>query len=274
MARCVWGIGGGSDFYTACSLARPSDIILTSLSPIVIDNGINLAETVSKYTGKPYQLQGKGPQSAKKSYTCYSKHISPDLCMILNDARRPKSYGVVIPPQEFPEAFERCCSEVLQLLNGCTILAVDTGGDSLRGIVPNMGDNDISGLFGNTRDTRDSDSLRVIRIITKSCVDLIICGPGADGETKGESLDVAWKSLSLRRLTETYELVDEGSMLQLSQDIKGASGWKDPAPGSTISNIVRALESDDDFTVIYRLGREVCKVRTILLRSFWRIRIL
>lgn len=273
MTRCFFGIGGGSDFNTAWLLCDPRDIIITALAPIYSRGVIDIEETIRKYTGQPYSIDGNFELTGITSYLCYSTERVAGAFPVLVDGRRPHSYGLIVPPHSHKDQFSQCCVKLQELAAGSDIVAVDTGGDSLRGLVGEMGNNDISHLFGGVRDTRDTDSICLLRRVTRESFRIYVCGPGSDGETTGASIIEALDILEHKSSGAGYELLCTGSMSEFGASFDRIPAWSHPIEGSTISNIMRALHTPSDWCRVIRRGRAVSSVPSAILSSYWVLRI-
>eukprot|EP01036_Dinobryon_divergens_P033672 gene33672-43519_t len=268
VANIIFGLGGGSDFSSACLIAavetenekaRDDIIILTAFAPIVIGGAIDLSQSIHKYTGMPYFVKTADKLTTSKAYEVPSRSL-------------------------FPKEFALCVESLRSLIisNLSTdispqILAVDTGGDCLRRLVNGMGDQDISHLFGGVVDTRDTDSLHLITEINgRPTVEITIFGPGADGETTALGLQLATEDLIKNKTASSssnVKLLEWGNISnKYSSGFQRVAAWANPSRGSTISHIMKAIASCEDNTIeIERQGQVVSAVPAKFLASFWRV---
>ena len=253
--KCYFAIGGGSDFFSACLLSRSEeDFILTALGPVYRDGAIDLSRTMEKYLSREYPFQ------------TWERGTWP----ILVDSRRPHAFGVIVPNKTDP-LFEECCVIVKNLIGNREIEAVDTGGDSLRGILPGFGDVDVSYLFNGIRDTRDEDCILLIRSITRKPVRIVVLAPGADGETSQQGLSEGIHALTDACDAKNITLISTGHISTLLLLSESKLGWEAPSPGSTIDNITRALTLDGTKSriSIIRRGHVLHEVPVDYLTSFF-----
>jgi hypothetical protein len=270
--KCVFGIGGGSDFHTACLFAGDEDVVLTALAPVVSKNGaIDWFHTMTKYTGRPFCTAVSDSVKQNPAYTCF-KEIDALAPYLLQDNRRSRAFGIVIPPCSMTDEMNACVARLRVLIGEAWIQAVDTGGDCLRGLLPGMGDTDISHLFGGTTDTRDSDAIELINRLTEKAVHIRIVGPGSDGETSQEGLISALDSL-LEGKSQKVRLLKNQSMKELKSVIDSSQGWESAREGSTLDNIKRAMatvEGSDPIPIV-RKGQVVNHIRAEHLASVWEV---
>ena len=160
MVLAIFGLGGGSDFSSACLIAAvESDtdkacdnvIIFTAFAPVVIGEAIDLTQSIRKYTGLPY-FTTTDKITTSKAYQGFTEKICDNEWPVIIDNRRNNAYGIFVPSRSlFPKEFNLCVESLRSLiftLSGDTspqILAVDTGGDCLRGLVKGM----VCSLFYN-----------------------------------------------------------------------------------------------------------------------------
>jgi hypothetical protein len=267
--KALFGLGGGSDFFSACVLAQDSDsMIVTALSPILTDQKINVEETINKYTGKLSIPNSTAIQKSK--YDHFTVRESDNEWPILVDSRRVNSFGIIIPSRECVSERAACQALLISLMGPSPhIVAVDTGGDSLRGIVPGMGDRDLSYLYGGV-DTRDADCIEILKNIPgRESFTLYVMGPGSDGETTGDALYNALHDLK-QNLVKGVILKSVGKMKDFQRAMNRVDGWKQPVPGSTLDNIRRAMMvGDDELVEIIRVGKAIDSVKAKFLSSYW-----
>jgi hypothetical protein len=253
-SKCFFAIGGGSDFFSACLLSRSDDdMILTALGPQYQDNSIDLPKTLQKYLSGAYPFL----------------RMEGSSWPVFLDTRRPLAFGVLVPNKANP-SYNECCLAVKKLVASREIEAVDTGGDSLRGLLPGFGDIDVSSLFGGCKDTRDEDCIALIHSITRKPVRLVILGPGSDGETSEEGLKQGINALANRPEGGRIRLVSKGCMSTLLSSKERNIGWIEPSPGSTIYNITRALDlgGNSSRIPIVRRGNVLHEIPVHSLTSF------
>lgn len=277
MKRCFFALGGGSDFYSAWLLAFDSDsLIITAFAPVMQDMTISIEQTVNKYTGRPYCSSGHDCKVSRDvEYTVFSLLESNTDWPIFVDSRRENSFGVLIPKGIFvPETL--ASKAAIQLLLGGRpheIIAVDTGGDSLRGLVDGMGNRDVSGLYDGIVDSRDSDSIEIIKDITGGAFTLYVFGLGSDGETSDEGVSQALNCLE-RNASPGLQLLHVGSMSVFTDQMSAIHKWREPLESSTLRNIRRAMEfSDDSLVEIRRRGTVTNSIKTKYVSSYWVIRV-
>ena len=271
--KCIFGIGGGSDFHTACLMAEPDDMVVTALAPIYQQDGeIDWTQTINKYTGKPFHTGPSTNTQQNLTYTCYTLDGSPRQNRILQDCRRPNSFGLVVCSRKLVDEFIACAADFRDLVGDREIFAVDTGGDCLRDLVPGMGDTDISYLFGGSGDTRDRDSIELIRVITGKPVQISIVGPGSDGETSGEGIANALEDL-MRGLSSSVSLLRIRHCNEFKLRIERTPAWENPLEDSTLNNIKKGLSAKDTLERIpvVRKGVVVNHVEARHLSSIWEV---
>ena len=153
VSTAIFGLGGGSDFSSACLIAavetdsnQESDaiIILNAFAPIVIDGAIDLKQSINKYTGLPY-LTASGKTLTSKVYEGFTARTLDDEWPVILDSRRNNAFGIFVPSRSlFPKEFCICVKSLRSLFSTLSgsiqpkILAVDTGGDCLRDFLPGM----------------------------------------------------------------------------------------------------------------------------------------
>lgn len=261
----IFAIGGGSDFYSATLIARSLQFvdytIFTSLAPEMLGDQIDIPSTIEKY-------------SNRAEYTLFSEDGWP----LFRDNRGPSAYGLVVTSPTAGEAFESMLAKFTQVFPARVVdselIAVDTGGDSLRGLVGGMGQNDVSDIFDNRVDTRDVNTIEFIRRISSGPLELYILGPGSDGETTDSELVSASGDLR-RNSIPKVKLIRMGSMFEFLPLFDEVKGWQNPTPGSTIANIRRAMDCDDEVVKVEleRRGVMVGSVSAKFLRSYWKLSI-
>ena len=155
VANIIFGLGGGSDFSSACLIAavetenekaRDDIIILTAFAPIVIGGAIDLSQSIHKYTGMPYFVKSADKLTTSKEYEGFTLRTFDNGWPVIIDNRRNNAYGILVPSRSlFPKEFASCVESLRSLIisNLSTdispqILAVDTGGDCLRRLVNGM----------------------------------------------------------------------------------------------------------------------------------------
>ena len=155
VANIIFGLGGGSDFFSACLIAavetdnekaRDNIIILTAFAPIVIGGAIDLSQSINKYTGMPYYITTTDKLTTSKAYEGFTLRTCDNGWPIIIDHRRNNAYGILVPSKSlFPKEFALCVASLRSLLISNLsidispqILAADTGGDCLRGLVNGM----------------------------------------------------------------------------------------------------------------------------------------
>ena len=154
VANIIFGLGGGSDFFSACLIAAVETdsekacdnvIILTAFAPIVIGAAIDLSQSIRKYTGMPYFETTADKITTSKAYEGFTERICENGWPVIIDNRRNNAYGIFVPSRFiFPKEFTLCVESLRSLIsnlstdNSPQILAVDTGGDCLRGLVNGM----------------------------------------------------------------------------------------------------------------------------------------
>lgn len=266
--KAFFGLGGGSDFLSACLLSQDSEsTIITALSPIVIDQKVSVEETINKYTGKPFNLH---TVHQKSKYGHFFVRESDNEWPLLVDSRRVNSFGIIIPSRECASERAACQDLLISLLGPSPhIVAVDTGGDCLRGIVAGMGDRDLSNLYGCV-DTRDADCIEILKNMRGlGSFTLYVMGPGSDGETTGEALCKALCDLE-QNLVRGVILKTVGKMKDFESAMNRIDGWKQPVPGSTPDNIRRAmLVGDNELVEVIRVGNAIDSVMAKFLSSYW-----
>jgi hypothetical protein len=283
MNTIVLAIGGGSDMITAQvigrSLQRGPFSVLTSFSPILDAQGrIDVEESVKKYTGQPYRIRGEDREPTSP-YVDWQVEWLPDTSLpIFKHIRFVHVYGVLVPPVMFPRAVSGASRTVTNLVQALIlpancpphVIAVDTGGDCLRGIVPGMGDRDVSHLYDGVVDTRDFDTLRMAQdVFQLEHVRVYVVGPGADGETSAVGLVTARDALKVS--DGNSRLIHDGCMDELHEYI--TPEWVSAPPGSTISNIRSAIKVPPTESIeIYRRGNRLAgTIPAVFLRSYWII---
>lgn len=271
--KCIFGIGGGSDFHTACLMADPDDIVVTALAPIYQQDGeIDWTQTINKYTGKPFHTGSSTKTEQNLTYTCFTLDGSPRQNHILRDSRRPNSSGLVVCSRKLVEEFMACAADFRDLVGDSSIFAVDTGGDCLRDFVPGMGDTDISYLFGGSGDSRDRDSIELIRVITGKPVQISIVGPGSDGETSGAGIANALEHLQ-RGISPSARLIRIRHCSEFKLRMEMIPAWEYPPEDSTLDNIKKALSAKDSLEriAVVRKGVVVNYVEARHLSSIWEV---
>lgn len=278
----IFGIGGGSDMASAQLVAMWAKYteyaLFTSFRPILTADGVvNYDETVRKYTGMPYSSNGK-IHGGHPQYTLWRVCDDGDgSSPTFYHSELDNMFGILVPPVTCTDAFADCCSAVRSLVSSLDpdwfnreIVAVDTGGDCLRGHIPGMGDRDISHLYSGEVDTRDRDTLIMLsKIFQVGRIRTIILGPGSDGETTNAGLREGL--VCLRENTSKVTLIKQGLMSEFFEFFPSVPEWNDPVPGSTISNIRRA--KGDGLVEIHRRGVLVGFVEKSFLDSFWIVEI-
>ena len=258
----IFGIGGGSDYYSSQlvkHIMKPlSSTIFTSLAAMYVDGVLNLDLTIEKY-------KSRSEFRISEIFNGWPLFI---------DCRAENAYGIVVPHRDDVESFNMLTTSFVQffLPNGeCPpCLAVDTGGDSLRGLVPGMGGHDIGHLFSNHVDDRDTVSLLLISVISQAPVCLYVLGPGSDGETRDNDLTNALISLYANACPRVC-LVKEGRMDEFYEVIPQVTGWDEPTVGSTIWNIRNATGGPSGQSMITRRGVEIFHVSNAHLKSYWNV---
>ena len=138
-----------------------------------------------------------------------------------------------------------------------------------------MGDTDLSFLYDNIRDTRDEDAIYLIQELTQQSVNITILGPGSDGETSEEGLDIGYQSLRIAEPS-SVRLVSEGNIDDLVLNLRSQVGWSHPKPDSTIGNIVRGFENryTDRKVPIERRGVRIHEIPSQWLTRYWIVTVL
>lgn len=272
MTTCIFGIGGGSDFDSAWLLAdSDNDIIIVALAPLIFNGHLYLTETLRKYTGSEFLHPATRTLQSNPTYKCYTPNqYFSQPWPILDDSRRANSYGIIVPPPEHSQEFALCAAALENMIEeGARITAVDTGGDCLRGLVPGMGDRDLSDLYGGSLDTRDADAIKLIYRTILNPFPIVILGPGADGETSRAGLTVAVEALQLNE--SGMELKRLGNVSEYSDRFLSVPSWNNPKDGSTISNICRGMAAvcPDECVPIVRCGRIIEMIPAGFVRSYW-----
>ena len=273
MTKCFFGIGGGSDFHSACLLAESeNDVVLTALAPVVRSGVIDLQQTIRKYTGQTYSIDDDGNMKQSPQYASYAVINGDVEWPVFADSRRTLAYGILVVSKKHASGFAMCVASLKSIMCGCSAtIAVDTGGDCLRGRLDGMGDIDISNLFDGIVDSRDVDSIDVIGEMSGYPMRVFVLGPGCDGETSREGLAVASASLKTNKLPARCQLVKEGNMSEFADRFSKVHGWSNPASGSTISNIQRSLTGSDPLEemTIERRGTVASRVPAGFVRRYW-----
>lgn len=273
----LFGIGGGSDLTSALLVAAKLNVeepvIFTSFRPITDANGeLDFQKTVLKYTGHPFGANGIS-HAAIDEYNSWSVIWEGKIPLFVH-RRLTRVYGILVAPSQSP-MFADCCTTLRGLVDDLhkPVIAVDTGGDCLRGIVSGMGDRDISPLFGGVHDTRDTDTLRLISdVFGLDSIHTYVLGPGSDGETTKDGLVRAWKILNSN--TQLVRMLHAGNMAEFACVLMEVDEWRNSKPGSTISNIREAVESKNEWMDVKRRGSVVVgKVETVFLSSYWEVSI-
>lgn len=97
VANIIFGLGGGSDFSSACLIAavetdcekaRDNIIILTAFAPIVIDAVIDLSQSICKYTGMSYFATTADKLTTSKAYKGFTERICDNGWPVIIDNRR------------------------------------------------------------------------------------------------------------------------------------------------------------------------------------------
>jgi hypothetical protein len=268
------GIGGGSDVASCELIAKALNThnftLVTIMKPLEGANVVDMDNTILKYTGKPYMQQGR-VQPARLEYSEFEFLGTSEGGRFLS-TRRPYIVGLLVA-QSPDSSVTRYAFGILTSLFESDpdreMIAVDTGGDSLRGIVPGMGDKDISNLFDGCIDTRDSDALRLLSTVVKGSVRLYVLGPGSDGETSPESLAFAAETISRSFNKPTCRFIQRGNMSEFTPYFHRVDAWNHPSPGSTIANILNALKCDPHENVtVYRRGNRVGTVPAHIMQQY------
>ena len=246
------------------------DIVLTALSPIVKNETIDWEQTVSKYTGHPFRSTPAAMEQVRPEYTFFVATSGGDPPIpFFNDTRRNNAYAVVVPPARLRDDFNRCMEVIRSIVRDRKIVAVDTGGDSLRGLVAGMGDTDVSHLYCGEVDTRDHDSLQLLWTLTSIPVRLCVIGPGCDGESSNDGILNALHDLRENRC-DNVQLIREINLDgSFGQRIANSGAWLTPSKGSTLDNINRGRKEADTSVVVpvVRKGVVVNNVRAQFLVS-------
>jgi hypothetical protein len=274
--KYIFGIGGGSDFETACMVAETDDFVLTALAPLLLSDGnIDWDQTLAKYTGRDFRMSSDSMWERRDIYKCFSVSHEEGSFPLLKDHRRPNSFGIFVPSRYSHVAFRLSLESLKFLVGSSEIVAVDTGGDSLRGLVPGMGDTDLSPVFGGAVDSRDVDALALIGQFVNGPFKLLVIGPGADGETSKRGLQTAFEALDQARGA-SARLIRRGNILDLGQHFSRITDCMDYPEGSTLSNIKEALAHNNP-TVdvpVTRVGRVVQFLPVYFLSSVLELEIL
>jgi len=307
---CIFGIGGGSDFNSACLIAKVlralkpdrNIVIITAYAPLLdlasptteFSSTMN-DETKLKYTGRRYsRFEKNGMTWELRETDAISQYSSSNMVSfhpdvpVFQDHRFTSQpdiscFGLLVPPPDMTKLFSDTLDALQAILTrefgedaNIACIAVDSGGDSLRGIVPGMGDVDISHLYAGVSDSRDRDALRIISmagLIPKT--KLIVFGPGSDGETSAAGLALAndyWA-------TNSDYLIGKGHLSEFEpywrdhESDEALKAWVNPSVGSTISNMMTACSSEDGNAEISINRRGICvaKLPIQFPSSYWII---
>ena len=274
------GLGGGSDLATCYLVARSMKVeeasFITVFRPLIVDNTIDIRNSVRKYTGAAY-MQKDEHHAGRTEYADFVEVQHSAHGVHFRHRRDFNTIGILL--LDAGEPSEELLQYTHELVRGLyeadcdkKLVAVDTGGDSLRDIVPGMGDRDISHLFDGSADNRDSDALRLAAEVTGVPVTLYVVGPGSDGETSLNGLTTAnrWLSTKPHPSESSINLINRGPISTLSRYFPFIQQWSDPSPGSTIWNIVTSLEKDtQDQVPIVRRGHELEPIPAMFLQEYW-----
>jgi len=264
------GIGGGSDIFSARligeSTGEESNLYININRPLFSSGEFDALNTVRKYTGLPFTYAGIS-QPAIGEYVdyvevsefpglFYKSHTRHDMFALCFFSRTSSRHSDSV----------RVFTEFLKNHPDHKLVAVDTGGDCLRGLIPGMGNRDIANLFDGTPDTRDEDTLHLLQQLqSKQPLELFVLGPGADGETSSEGLEVAH-----RFIQEHAAVIRRGNMNDLFVDMHRIPEWKTPKEGSIIANITNAMNANpNDLIDIKRRGVVVGRAPAGIMRQFW-----
>jgi hypothetical protein len=270
------GVGGGSDLASCEILAHsfPSRkcSFITVMRPLTVSGVSDMTNTVLKYTGKPYMQSGT-LQFARGEYAQYAVDENSECGMYFRHKFKPNTIGILLGGSELIETSAGIVRDLFLSDPDRSLIAVDTGGDSLRSLVPGMGDQDISDVLDGSIDSRDADSLRLACDVVSGPVRLYVFGPGADGETSQAGLDAAcdWiSSESAKVNSQQCRFVDRIPITSLAPFFPQVLQWANPVPGSTIWNILRALDADATTEIsIIRREKQVSTIQAKFLQHYW-----
>ena len=273
------GVGGGSDLDTSRVLALwmkvQNPVFITIFRPLMIDSMIDLGNTILKYTGLPYMQNGVC-QPCRAEYKS-NRVVSPrkDVVYFCDD-NMSNVFGLLLDGSgacedicQFNKAFlaQLCATD-----SENKTIAVDTGGDALRGLVPGMGDRDISHLYDGVMDNRDRDALLLAAAVVDGPLALYVFGPGSDGETTTAGLKTAHQSISTlqKDSTSSCSLKHRGQISSMSSLFPFIPAWSSPTRGSTLSNILNALDKPTEAEVpIIRRGKDLGSIPAFFLQEYW-----
>ena len=274
------GVGGGSDLSTArvLDLLMKTDnpVFITIFRPVRWNGGMHcMKNTILKYTGLPYKQNGV-EQAARAEYKKFVAVRPNRHALYFRHADSYNVFGLLLEDRrENPTLFQfnrDLLSDLYMRDPDKRLITVDTGGDSLRGIVTGMGDRDLSELFDGTIDDRDGDALFLASQVVGGPVTLYVVGPGSDGETTMRGLQAAheWLDDADQHAASGCRLTHRGRVSAFSSHFKSIDEWSHPNRGSTIWNIVNALDKTPDEQIpIVRRGRELDSVPAKFLQEYW-----